>query len=382
MKFIFNKYLYTKCLKKLYYYLESKKLEKFFIKILENPKYKNILIMDTIPYGSCLIQRPHQLMEFFAKYYDVVLYKLGGKKTFIHYKDNIILCPEIKFKKIKNKKITYYIESSNEVRDVNDIKKIKKYGYKFVYDYLDEFSNKVFKTKNPFTIYKNLEKLKPDLIITTSGRMYSDIAERFPKEKIVMAKNGANPDDFINGITDFIPEDIKPVIQQGKPIIGYYGAIAKWLDYNLLSKAAEIHKDYNFVFIGKDSQLSSQKLKVHKNVYFLGRKKYEELPNYAKFFDCCLIPFLKGNIAKATSPVKLFEYMALKKPVVCTRDLDECKGYEGCLISNDDDEFIKNISLAIEMSKDKIIQEKLLNYAKMNSWEEKANSILNKMRNL
>lgn len=382
MKFILRKYLYNKLARKIYSYLKQKKLQNFFIKILENPEYKNILIMDTIPYGTSFIQRPQQLLKFFVKDFDVVLYKLGGKDCFIQYKDNIILCPAIKFKKIKNKRIIYYIDSVNEYRNINDIKKIKKYGYKFVYDYIDEFSNKVFKTKKPFTIYKNLEKLKPDLIITTSDKMYSDMAERFPKEKIVMAKNGANPDDFINGITDFIPEDIKPVIQQGKPIIGYYGVISKWLDYKLLSKAAEIHKDYNFVFLGKDSQLSSQKLKVHKNVYFLGRKKYEELPNYAKFFDCCLIPFLKGNIAKATSPVKLFEYMALKKPVVCTRDLDECKGYEGCLISNDDEEFIKNISLAIEMSKDKIIQEKLLNYAKINSWEEKANSILNKMRNL
>lgn len=350
------------------------------LEIMKKPEYKNILIMDTIPWGTAFKQRPHQLAEYFSKYYDIVIYKLNGQKKVIKYGDNIMLCPKLKFKKFKNKKITYYIDSINETRDVRFLKKLKRYGYKIVYDYIDEFSNKICRTRRPYAVYRNLEKIKPEVIIAAADKLYKDVEKRFDKNKLVLAKNGVCVQDFVNPSKDFIPKDIKPILEQGKPIVGYYGVISRWLDYHLLSKAAQECPNYNFVYIGKDSQMQVKKLKMHENVYFLGRKEYNELSDYAQFFDCCIIPFKKGKIAKATSPVKLFEYMALRKPIVCTRDLHECKGYEGVLVAQNDEEFIKDLSIAIEMEKKPEIKEKLFNYAQENSWESRANSILNKMR--
>ena len=40
---------------------------------------------------------------------------------------------------------------------------------------------------------------------------------------------------------------------------------------------------------------------------------YHILQNYAAKIDVLTIPFLINEITKATSPVKLFEYMALNK---------------------------------------------------------------------
>ena len=337
--------------------------------------------MDTIPWGPSFKQRPQHIAENLAQHFDVVLYKRGMIMNFMWHNDKILLCPKLSFAKCPQKNIVYYIDSINEYRDVQFLKKIKRYGYKIVYDYIDEFSNKICNTKNPLKVYKNLEQIKPDLIITAADKLYNDIKSRFPKEKIVLAKNGVCPEDFTK-ISDIVPDDIKPIVEQKKPIVGYYGVISRWLDYDLLAKAAESYPDYNFVFIGKDSQLSTQKLKMHSNVYFLGRKEYEELPNCAKFFNCCIIPFQKGRIAKATSPVKLFEYMALKKPIVCTRDLNECRGFDGVLMSENDDEFIKNLSAAIKLNEDTVIKEKLWQTASENSWAQRAELIYEKMRNL
>ena len=74
--------------------------------------------------------------------------------------------------------------------------------------------------------------------------------------------------------------------------------------------------------------------------------------------------------------------MAVGCPVVCTRDLVECKGYNGVLMSNNDDEFILNIANAIEMQKNETIRNNLRNYAKQNSWEKKANIIMNKIKEI
>ena len=81
-------------------------------------------------------------------------------------------------------------------------------------------------------------------------------------------------------------------------------------------------------YLGVDYNGAAIDLEKKKNVHNLGAKNYESLPKYANSFSCAMIPFKRGEIAKATSPVKLFAYMAAGLPTVCTRDLQECKGYE------------------------------------------------------
>lgn len=89
-----------------------------------------------------------------------------------------------------------------------------------------------------------------------------------------------------------------------------------------------------------------------------------------------MIPFEIGEIAKSTSPLKLFEFMAAGKPCVCTRDLDECKGYDGILIAKDSDDFIEKIKVAMELSKNNTVRERLYEYARINSWGQKAKDII------
>ena len=54
------------------------------------------------------------------------------------------------------------------------------------------------------------------------------------------------------------------VIKDNKPVVGYYGAIATWLNYELINTLTKNRPDYNFVFIGSD---------------FKGLHLIEKLPN-------------------------------------------------------------------------------------------------------
>ena len=109
-------------------------------------------------------------------------------------------------------------------------------------------------------------------------------------------------------------------------------------------------------------------------VKYLGKIDYNDLPNYAHYFDICIIPFLINDITKATNPVKLFEYMALGKPIVTTA-LPECRKYESPLVSDSHEEFINNIKKAAELENSKEYIELLRKEGNQNTWRQKAKDI-------
>ncbi|MFR8622317.1 hypothetical protein [[Ruminococcus] torques] len=105
----------------------------------------------------------------------------------------------------------------------------------------------------------------------------------------------------------------------------------------------------------------------------------EILQNYAARMDVLTIPFLINDITKATSPVKLFEYMALNKPIVTT-DMDECRKYESVLIGHDHKEFLEQLDKAILLKTDETYKALLDKEALENTWEEKARTILEQLK--
>jgi SAM-dependent methyltransferase len=101
-------------------------------------------------------------------------------------------------------------------------------------------------------------------------------------------------------------------------------------------------------------------------------KHYNELPKYGIWFDIAIIPFKEGKIAKSTSPIKLYEYMAMNKPVVVTVDLRECYRYKGILIANDKKEFIEKIEEALMLKDDPSYLKLLDEQARENTWKARA----------
>ena len=84
----------------------------------------------------------------------------------------------------------------------------------------------------------------------------------------------------------------------------------------------------------------------------MGPRDYKVLKNYAKKMDILCIPLMINNITKATSPVKVFEYMALQKPIVTT-DMDECRKYKSVLIGKNTKQFLKQLEAAYKKRNDK-----------------------------
>jgi glycosyltransferase involved in cell wall biosynthesis len=196
-------------------------------------------------------------------------------------------------------------------------------------------------------------------------------------KKAALVPNGVDLNHFLPHKT-VMPKDIASIVKKYKKIIGYYGAIAEWFDFDLLNYAAEKRPDYGFIIIGPvdyDRSYAKYSDKMSKNIYFIGPKKYDELPSYALEFDVATIPFVVNKITESTSPIKLFEYMALEKPIVTT-DLIECRKYKSVLIAEDKENFVEKLDEAISKETDNKYLEIERKEAENNSWESRVSLII------
>ena len=178
-------------------------------------------------------------------------------------------------------------------------------------------------------------------------------------EKLFDSKSHFNPNTFlIRHGTDWrhfrtaldadlaVPADIADL---PGPIIGFHGLLADWVDYELIKKTAEHFKDGSVVLIGKIAVDAEKKVKILdgvRNVHFLGRKPYADLPAYCKAFDVALNPFAINELTLAANPLKVREYLAAGLPVVST-DIPEVRILEDCLVGTSHGDFIKKIEQAL-----------------------------------
>ncbi len=348
------------------------------IEFLNKIKGKKILYMNASPISNQMFQqRPHHFLNVFKNHFDYVFYISYRTQEPKPYKDNIFEVPTLPIIKTNNK-IFYYLSSVNCIK-LKELKKLKKLNYRIIYDYYDEISDDINDSKNAVRVHKNLNKLDLDIIIATSDKLYKDLIDLGIKNPFLI-KNGVTIEDFEKKV-DCPPPDIIPALNQ--PIVGYYGYLANWIDFSLIEQALKTYPKFNFVFIGKFiDEKNHLNLKKYPNYFYLGVKNYKDLYKYSGFFSIAIIPFKLGKIALATSPNKLFEFFALGIPCVCTRDLVECKNYKGVFVSKNEEEFIQDIKNAFLLSNNKEIKEYLKNQAKKNSWNKKANLIVDRIKEI
>ena len=114
-----------------------------------------------------------------------------------------------------------------------------------------------------------------------------------------------------------IPEDMANI---PKPIVGYSGAVTSMrLDEDILKKISQDVPSCSIVLVGpEDPVFEKSGLKTHQNIYFLGGKSPERVPEYVYHFDICINPQLVNPLTIGNYPRKIDEYLAMGKPVVAT----------------------------------------------------------------
>ena len=146
---------------------------------------------------------------------------------------------------------------------------------------------------------------RADFIVATSD----ELVEKFPEGKTHMIPHGVDTALFN------IPAPRAVDLPINKPVAGFYGSIAQWIDVDLLAKVAAMMPDWHFVLIGA-AKVDISALESLDNVIFLGPKPHSHLPRYSQHWDVSLLPFILNEQIIASNPLKLREYMAAGRPIV------------------------------------------------------------------
>ncbi|HWX23918.1 MAG TPA: glycosyltransferase, partial [Vicinamibacteria bacterium] len=243
---------------------------------------------------------------------------------------------------------------------------------RILYDYIDDLS--VF-PRDLTLLKQNHEALTQNatLVLATAKSLHREVTLLRPDS--LLCQNAADYDHFqtARDRSATPPKDLLPLLERRLPIVGYFGALARWFDFDLLLEVATARPMLSFLLIGPDYDhtLPGHPLLRRPNVRWLGPRPYAEIPRYLRHFDVATIPFRLNKITHATSPLKLFEYMAGGVPVVIT-PMDESMGYDTVLVAKDAEEFARKIDDALVLRSDPRFLNRLDRVARENTWTHRA----------
>ncbi|BFH76248.1 glycosyltransferase family 4 protein [Thermus thermophilus] len=157
--------------------------------------------------------------------------------------------------------------------------------------------------------------------------------------KSLLIQNGINPEKILvvpNGVDvqRFDPEKLRDreVRLLPPPVIGFVGTLSPWQGLDLLIRAlAELRTEgitFSLLVVGDGPmripwERLAQELRLGDQVCFVGRVPGDQVPAYIAGFDLAFtgqVPLRVGEMYH--SPLKLYEYMAMGKPVVASAFAD------------------------------------------------------------
>lgn len=169
----------------------------------------------------------------------------------------------------------------------------------------DDFSSLAGVDHTTMALLEHQLAAKADIILCASEKLQL----KFSAYRSYLVTHGVDLSLFANKYA-------KPVeLNAERPIAGFYGLLADWIDVNLITNIARHCPEWDFVLIGRHQTDISPLLQC-KNVQFIAEMPHDQLPRFASHFQALLLPFRQCQQIEFCNPLKLREYLALGQPVL------------------------------------------------------------------
>jgi glycosyltransferase involved in cell wall biosynthesis len=260
------------------------------------------------------------------------------------------------------------------ILEVNEISGIERVRGQVLVRFAKMIEKRIFKTVNA--------------IVVVSDFLKNQISDKMGinADKIYVMPNAFNPKKFN---PDIDGSNTKSELRlENKIVIGFVGSFVNWSNLDsLIQVFGEISRkkqDAHLMLVGDgpmrdilEKMVNDEDIKD--KVTFTGSVSHADVSKYIANMDICLIP--QSN--EYRSPVKLFEYMAMAKPVIAPRlePIEKIVTHEknGILFNQSDDNSLKNAIIYLMENDEKRQRIASLAYETvMNNytWQKNAEKIL------
>lgn len=237
-----------------------------------------------------------------------------------------------------------------------------------LYDCMDELA----KFKNAPTSLINFEKElleKADLVFTGGHSLFEN--KRHLHHNIHPFPSSIDYKHFSFARKVFVDPADQATIPH--PRLGYFGVIDERMDLDLIEGMAKARPEWSLIILGPVVKIDPVTLPKNSNIYYLGKKDYEELPLYLAGWDCALIPFALNESTQYVSPTKTPEYLAAGKPVISTpiKDVVNPYGYLKLVsVANSPEGFVACAEMIMQNPKKKEWQQRVDQFLSSMSWDQ------------
>ncbi len=341
--------------------------------LARSSSHGTVVFLPSVGWGIHLFQRPHHLARAFARAGWTAIFDCSNAQDrvdgFKEIEPNLYLYrgPAGVLAGIPDPLLWSFPYNYDQVEAFGT-------GARVVYDWIDDLS--VF-PYDRVLLEKNHDRALSEatVVAAVARRLHTEALQR--RSDALYLPNGVEFERFAGTPPPVSDRDVEPLLAAGRPIAGYYGALAEWFDYELLDAAARLRPDWSFLLIGPmyDQSLQGRPMLKRENVRWIGPRDYHLLPGYLALFDVATIPFRINPITTATSPLKLYEYFAGAKPVVTT-PMPECAAYPEVAIAADAEAFAAALDPARERGRDPRFRERLVALGRENSWQARVTAAL------
>jgi glycosyltransferase involved in cell wall biosynthesis len=184
---------------------------------------------------------------------------------------------------------------------------------------------------------------KVDVVFATATSLLENRQALNPETHL--ATHGVDQAAFARALDDSTA--VHPAIAAlPRPIVGFYGLLEDWVDYELIEKLAQRHPEWSIVLVGK-AMVDVTRFAKLPNVHLLGRKPHAELPSLCRGFAVGIIPYQLTDRLLHVNPIKLREYLSAGLPVVSAALPEVIRYDKWCTIAHTFDDWERGIAAAI-----------------------------------
>lgn len=246
------------------------------------------------------------------------------------------------------------------------LRSARRRGATRIYDLIDEWDSEL-----GYGWYRRRVEARvmaqSDLFVASAPSLQRYLTQRAGREAVLLP-NAYNSRVFRSDDASARPADLPT-----GPVALYVGSLwGKWMDWDLLALAARSLPEVNFVFIG-DHRAEGAGLPT--NCHFLGLKAQTALPPYLRHATAALLPWTNDVVTQATSPLKIYEYVAMGLRVIAP-PLEPLAAIPGVVACPDRRAFVQAIRAAIASPTGEEIRRQMTDFSTQHSWGRRVETLL------